>query len=62
MCKIFMSNIHKTVAGCHSSGLLPLDIPPGDPTATAQQTDGFTAKETDIWADPAVTNRGYDSR
>ena len=23
---------------------------------------GFAAKETDVWTDPAVKNRGYDSR
>ncbi len=35
-------------------------LPPGDASA-AQQTGGFCPEKTDIRADPAVTNRGYDS-
>jgi len=61
MCRLFGNRFAKrsgntVAAACSRWIFLQVMSPSGGSRA------GFAAKETDIWADPAVKNRGYDSR
>ena len=53
----FAKRLRDTVAAACSRWIFRQVMHPSDGSRA-----GFAAKETDVWADPAVKNRGYDSQ